>query len=120
MLARELQKSDAKMSPGGGAGDRDRTGDVQLGKLAFYFPRIQNFPGIQPAASNGNHFNLLRPSHRLKWFARRASRLSECSYFYGQYEISSPPPRESSQTEIGAGDGDRTRNPRLGKPMLYH
>ena len=23
-----------------GAGDRDRTGDIQLGKLAFYFPGI--------------------------------------------------------------------------------
>src|ERR1022692_3347315 len=28
--------------------------------------------------------------------------------------------RGDEQREIGAGDGDRTRNHRLGKPMIYH
>ncbi len=27
---------------------------------------------------------------------------------------------EDEWREIGAGDGDRTRNQRLGKPLLYH
>jgi hypothetical protein len=28
--------------------------------------------------------------------------------------------RRDEQRKTGAGDGDRTRNQRLGKPLLYH
>jgi hypothetical protein len=47
-----------------GAGDGDRTRDIQLGKLAFYFPEIHNFFQIQPVANNSNYFNPLRSSHK--------------------------------------------------------
>jgi hypothetical protein len=36
MSAAEQFKNQARKSRKDGAGDRDRTGDIQLGKLAFY------------------------------------------------------------------------------------
>jgi hypothetical protein len=36
-----------------GAGDRDRTGDIQLGKLAFYRARVVYLPNAKPVPRNG-------------------------------------------------------------------
>jgi hypothetical protein len=92
-------------------------------------PRNAQVFQIQPVANNGNHFKLLRtshPSHDL----HSTPLLSPFSCFYGQYgqyEISCAPScetvlvvRRDERRKTGAGDGDRTRNQRLGKPLLYH
>jgi hypothetical protein len=51
-----------------------RIRDIQLGKRAFYLPRNSQLFEIHQVANNGNHFNLVRSSHRLQRIARHASR----------------------------------------------
>jgi hypothetical protein len=112
-----------------GAGDGNRTHGIQLGKLAFYFHEIQDslkFSQLQIIAIISMPYGPRIPRTDL----HGTHPLSRFSYFYGQYgqyEIRARLPvkavlvvHRDDQRKTGAGDGDRTRNQRLGKPLLYH
>ena len=50
-----------------------RAGGLARIESGVLLPRNSQVSQIQPVANNGNHFNLLRPSHPFAPFARQAS-----------------------------------------------
>jgi hypothetical protein len=50
-----------------------RAGVLARVESGVLLPRNSQVSQIQPVANNGNHFNLLRPSHPFARFARHAS-----------------------------------------------
>ena len=97
-------------------------------KLAFYFPEIRNslkFSRLQIIAiismSYGLRIARTICTARLSWAGFHTFMDSMDSM---KFRVFLPEKvlvvRRDEQRKTGAGDGDRTRNQRLGKPLLYH
>ena len=69
-----------------GAGDRDRTGDIQLGKLTFPLVHFSISPRITYLSGNSFIFNMMRWLHKAHILHRLhiLSCISEDSGQYGQ------------------------------------